>query len=97
VISPAPPERLARAVETCGYRCLECQSPAIRLHWAPALGWVPAIRHRQLPDGQWCPALGSYVLMAMESMDLLDALAAAMAPVGSYCEPVWHARELVAA
>jgi hypothetical protein len=32
----------------------------------------------------------------MESLDLLDALAAVMG-VGQYAEPVWHRRELLAA
>ena len=93
--SPVPPERLAWAVETCAYRCLECQSPTIRLHWAPALGWVPTIKHRQV-GGQWCPALAGGAVAELESMDLLDALAAAV-HVSDYGEPVWHARELVAA
>jgi hypothetical protein len=85
-----PPESLARAVERCGYRCLECQSPVVVLHWAPALGWIPTIRHWQV-GGKWCPALAGGEVAALESLDLLDALAAAVA-VADYGEPVWHAR-----
>jgi hypothetical protein len=90
-----PPERLARAVAECGYRCLECQSDAVVLHWAPALGWIPTVRHWQV-GGEWCPALDGGLIAALESLDLLDRLAA-VTGVGHYGEPVWHARELAAA
>jgi len=90
-VTPPVPEALARAVAQCGYRCLECQSPSIRLHWAPAMGWIPTIRHRQV-GGEWCPALDGDLVAALESMDLLECLARVMS-VGQYAEPVWHARE----
>jgi hypothetical protein len=68
----------------------------VKLHYAPALGWVPTVRHWQV-GGEWCPALSGGLVAELESYDLLDALATALAPVGHYGEPVWHARELVAA
>jgi hypothetical protein len=91
-----PPEALARAVATCGYRCLECQTTVIALHYAPALGWIPTVRHWPVGPGEWCPVLGSGVLLELESLDLLDALAA-RTTLASYGEPVWHAREMAAA
>ena len=88
-------------METCGFSCCICQSPVIRLHYAPALGWVPAIRHWQLAEGTWCPALDGDPFAGWASMDLLDALAAVVnvgtVRLSQYEEPVWHARELVTA
>jgi hypothetical protein len=91
------PEQLARAVAECGFTCCECQSTTVRLDHAPALGWLPVIAHWQLADGTWCPALSGDPAASRASWDLLDALAAAMAPVGHYGEPVWHRRQLSAA
>lgn len=90
------PAELAAAVESCGFRCVECGSGTIRLDHAPALGWIPVIIHWQLADGSWCPALHGGLAARLASLDLLDCLAA-VAAMGDYGEPEpWHRRELAA-
>jgi hypothetical protein len=85
---PRPPERLARAVAACGYRCVECQSGEVVLRYTPADGWTPVIRH-WLADGRWCPVLTDWDTAELASLDLLDALAA-VTGLSSYGEPVLH-------
>ncbi len=85
-----PPGRLVVALARCGFRCVECGSGAVRLDHA-AGEWVPVITHWQLPDGGWCPATHGGTAGMLASLDLLDAMAAVM-PVASYGEPVWHRR-----
>lgn len=91
-----PPADLAAALAACGFRCVECCTDAVRLDWAPRLGWVPVISHWPLADGGWCPALGGGPATRLASLDLLDALAAVM-PAADYGEPEpWHRRDLAA-
>jgi hypothetical protein len=84
-------DELAAAVASCGFRCVECQSDAVRLDWSHLTGFVPVIRHWEIAPGVWCEATHGGAAAARVSLDLIDALAACV-PVSDYGEPCWHRR-----
>lgn len=91
-----PPAALAAAVASCGYRCVECGSGTVRLDHAARIGWIPVVSHWPLGGGAWCPVLSGGPAARLASLDLLDAMAAAVA-LADYDEPVWHRRDHLAA
>jgi hypothetical protein len=107
-----PPAELAAALALCGYRCVECGSDVVRLDHAPRLGWIPVVVHWPVDPAasrwrrwlrsmlrrpvRWCPATHGGPAARLATLDLLDALAAAVA-LADYDEPVWHRRDLAAA
>ena len=88
-------ERLEVAIVLSRYRCVECDSAAVSLDYAPALGWVPVITHHDVGTGS-CPCTHGGTAAMRATWDLLDAMVAAVA-VSDYAEPVWHRRERVTA
>jgi hypothetical protein len=86
------PGELAAAVELAAFRCVECGSSDVWVDSAPA-GLVPVVTHWPA-DGADCPAAQGGLAQLRASLDLLDCLAAILAPYGgySYGEPVWHRR-----
>jgi hypothetical protein len=57
--------------------------------------WLRVLLRRPEPPVQWCPVLSGGPAAKLATLDVLDALAAAVA-LADYDEPVWHRRDLAA-
>ena len=90
----AADDRLLAAIDAtrATFRCIECWSADIGADRLSNGSWRPYIAHHI--D---CPCIrGNYQAAARVSVDLLDAIEHAGAPVAQYGEPdPWHRRQRV--
>jgi hypothetical protein len=96
----AADDRILAAIDAARgtFHCVECWSSDVGADRLADGSWRPWIAHWKTPDGE-CPCIaGNYEAAARVSVDLLDAIEQAGAPLAQYGEdPPWHRRQKVTA